>query len=117
MLNVTAIINLRRLNVRSLLIALRTHPTMEFRFLSLTTWAICVAQVSAQALVAALSGHQELSKFNSYVRSFPKLLDTLNKINNYTVLAPSNNAITRWLDTISPIPNKADIEAILNYQI
>jgi uncharacterized surface protein with fasciclin (FAS1) repeats len=90
---------------------------MGLRFLSLIIWATCAAQISAQALAAALSGHEELSKFNSYVQSFPTLLETLNKIDNYTVLAPSNTAITRWLNTMSSTATQADIEAIFSYHI
>jgi uncharacterized surface protein with fasciclin (FAS1) repeats len=90
---------------------------MGLELLNLAIWALFGTQISAQALVAALSSHQELSKFNAYVQSFPRLLDTLNQINNYTVFAPSDTAITTWLNTISLTSRQDDIEAILSYHI
>lgn len=75
----------------------------------------CITTIYAQPLISTLESHPDLSKFNAYIQSFPSLQTTLTNLNNYTLLAPSDTAITTWLNKTHPTQD--DIEATLNYHI
>lgn len=73
--------------------------------------------MSAQSLVSTLQAQPDLVLLNNYVQSLPNLLSTLTNATNYTFLAPSDTAMTRWLNESSPPPSQDQIEATLNYHI
>lgn len=90
---------------------------MKDTVFQLATWLTCVTVISAQSLVSTLEARPELVLFNRYIQSIPTLLNTLTNITNYTLLAPSDTAITRWLNNTSPSPTQDEIEVTLSYHI
>lgn len=107
-------------NTAFLFIRTRCHDTpfaMKSTVFKLATWSSCVTTICAQTLVSSLETRPELVLFNDYIQSIPTLLNTLTNITNYTLLAPSDTAMTRWLNETSPSPTQDEIEATLNYHI
>jgi hypothetical protein len=90
---------------------------MKSTVFQLATWLTCIRTLSAQTLASSLAAQPDLVLFNDYVQSLPNLLNTLTNITNYTLLAPSDTAMTRWLNDSSPPPSQDQIEATLHYHI
>ena len=92
---------------------------MQFKFLPL---AAVAATVSAQMnLTDVFLANPELSELTSYVRLFPAALQQLVSQSNITILAPSNDAFNKFLNSSSGSLVKANdtaaIEAFLNYNV
>ncbi len=86
---------------------------MQFQLLSV---AALVAGASAQMmnLTALLSSTPELSNLTTYVSLFPDLLTTLGSATDITILAPSNDAFAKFLNTSMIDPQDTDlIQAVL----
>ena len=92
---------------------------MQFKLLPLAALA---ASVSAQMnLTDTFLANPELSELTSYVRLFPAALQQLVSQSNITILAPSNAAFNKFLNSSSGSlvknNNTAAIEAFLNYNV
>lgn len=68
--------------------------------------------ISAQSVSDVLLRYPELSKLSSYVPAFPEWSASLEAANNFTLLAPSNDAISTWLAASSP-PNSTIVATLL----
>lgn len=90
---------------------------MKSTVFELIAWLTCARLISAQTLISALEARPELVLFNDYIQSVPGLLNTLTNATNYTLLAPSDTAMTRWLNDSSPPPSQDKIEATLYYHL
>lgn len=90
---------------------------MKSAVFKLGTWLTCVTTISAQTLVSSLKARPELVLFNGYIQSFPALLAMLSNATNYTLLAPSDIAMTRWLNGSSTSPTQDEIQTTLNYHV
>jgi len=53
-----------------------------------------LAQVN---ITQALSGQPDLSTLTTFIGQFPQLLTTLGNANNITLLAPSNDALSKFI--------------------
>lgn len=89
----------------------------KMRLLLLPVALISLVVPASAGLISKLAERPELSQFNAYLSQFPRLANTINTVDNITVLAPSDAAITKWLQGIVPRPSPSDIENILNYHI
>lgn len=92
---------------------------MHSKLLKLAALASCVAAQEALNLTAALSATPDLSNLTSYVSLFPELLSTLGSAQNITILAPSNEAFAKFLDSDagSLINDTGVIQAVLQYHV
>jgi hypothetical protein len=90
---------------------------MKSTVVRLATWFTCTTAVCAQSLISTLQAQPDLVLLNDYIQSLPNLLNALTNVTNYTFLAPSDTAMTRWLNESSPSPTQDAIEATLNYHI
>ena len=85
--------------------------------------AALAATASAQTanLTAALAATPDLSNLTSYVTLFPELLSTLASATNITILAPSNEAFARFLESPGGSAIRANdtdtIQALLQYHV
>ena len=57
------------------------------------------AQASNTSLAAALNSSSDISSVSGLITSSPELLSALSNAQNITLLAPSNNAISRFLNS------------------
>ncbi|MCJ1359902.1 MAG: hypothetical protein MMC33_009905 [Icmadophila ericetorum] len=76
--------------------------------------------VSAQTqnLTALLTSQPTLSNLTSFVSLFPSLLSELASASNITILAPSNEAFSKFLNTTTiSLNDTAAIQAILEYHV
>jgi uncharacterized surface protein with fasciclin (FAS1) repeats len=75
------------------------------------------AKCSAKLLLETIPTFPELSQLQSYIATLPRLSAELAKVDNYTFLAPTNDAFNSWLSTTTPQPTLEDIEATLFYHL
>lgn len=80
-------------------------------------FAVFTAQCSAKALLETIPTFPELSQLQSYIEMLPRLSAELTNVDNYTLLAPTNDAFDAWLGTTTPEPTLDDIEATLFYHL
>lgn len=96
---------------------------MHFKHLSLLALAgYALAQDSStpQSLNATLSGNDQLSNLTSFLALQPQLLDTLSNAQNITILAPSNNAFSAFLNSSAGSQLADDpglVAALLSYHV
>jgi uncharacterized surface protein with fasciclin (FAS1) repeats len=69
---------------------------MLFKLLS---YASVLAAASAQSLTEVVANQTDLSTLNGLLTSQPELTGQLSSLNNVTVLAPSNDAISTFLNS------------------
>lgn len=62
----------------------------------LQTLLICVSICFAQDPISALSVYPGLGNFSQLLTSDPQLVKTLQTSNNFTLLAPTDDAIAKW---------------------
>ncbi|KAH6718692.1 FAS1 domain-containing protein [Leptodontidium sp. MPI-SDFR-AT-0119] len=74
-------------------------------------------QCSAKFLLETIPTFPELTQLQSYVEQLPQLSAELSKVDNYTLLAPTNEAFDSWLGEANPQPTLDDIEATLYYHL
>ncbi|KAL9130543.1 MAG: hypothetical protein Q9217_001311 [Psora testacea] len=93
---------------------------MQYKFLSVAALAAGAA-AQTMNLTASLMATPDLSNLTQYVSLFPQLLSTLASANNITILAPSNEAFAKFLNSPagSAITNNdtATIQALLQYHV
>jgi uncharacterized surface protein with fasciclin (FAS1) repeats len=77
---------------------------------------VIVTVVHSQHVTEVLSSYSQLSKFTSYIAALPALSALLDTANNFTLLAPTDTAITTWLESTSNVSNST-IEASLMYHL
>jgi len=53
--------------------------------------------IHRDTIPALLSGYSQLSNLSALVNSLPQLVQQFNSADNFTFLAPTNNAISSWL--------------------
>lgn len=70
--------------------------------------------VSAQTIPEVLSGYPQLSKFAGYIDSFPSISQQFAQADNFTLLAPTNDAISTWT---AGNHSDDDIKAALLYHL
>jgi hypothetical protein len=70
--------------------------------------------VSCQRISEILSSQPQLSSLATQLSSFPGLAQQFDTADNFTFLAPSNNAISAWLTSIR---SPDDIRATLEYHL
>ena len=93
---------------------------MQFKLLSLAAMA---AAVSAQTmnLTGALTSNPDLSNLTNFVGLFPQLATALGSAKNVTILAPSNAAFTKFMNSSAgsaiAANDTAAIQALLTYHV
>lgn len=91
---------------------------MQYKLLSLAALA---ASVSAQQLTSLLGNNSDLSSLSSYVTLFPQLVTTLSSATNITILAPSNAAFAKYMNSSAGAAiaanDTAAIQALLTYHV
>lgn len=91
---------------------------MQSKLFSLVALA---AAVSGQSLTSVLANNTELSQLNSVVGSLPQIASTLGSAQNITILAPSNAAFARLLNSSAGAAVAANdtsaIQALLMYHV
>ena len=92
---------------------------MQFKLLSLAAMAAAVsAQQQTMNLTQLLTGTPDLSNLTSLVSLYPSLLAQLGSAQNITILAPSNEAFSKFLNTSKISTNDTGaIQAILQYHV
>ncbi|KAG4440275.1 hypothetical protein IFR05_004236 [Cadophora sp. M221] len=88
-----------------------------FNFSAVSFVGFFAVQCSAKFLLETLPTLPELTTLQSYVRQLPRLSAKLDTVDNYTLLAPTNEAFDSWLGGANPQPTLDDIEAILFYHL
>ncbi|KAI9683325.1 MAG: hypothetical protein M1829_005395 [Trizodia sp. TS-e1964] len=93
-------------------------------FTHLLPVAALAAGAAAQSLIDVLHGSPNLSSLTSYINAFPDIVNALSSASNITVLAPSNDAFTKFLaggnaslpinSTVSP---ESVVQAVLTYHV
>jgi hypothetical protein len=76
-------------------------------------WSLLSLSAS-QNIPQILSSHSQLSSLSSYVASFPRLAQEFKAADNFTFLAPTNDAISTWL---AGNHSRDYIEATLTYHL
>lgn len=77
-----------------------------------------IRQTLPSSIIPTLESYSDLSTLFSYVNSSTKLYNLLNSTENFTFLAPTNDAIAQWISTQGNSTPSADvIEATLSYHI
>ncbi|KAI9814819.1 MAG: hypothetical protein M1827_003085 [Pycnora praestabilis] len=90
---------------------------MQLKYLIIAALA---SAASAQNLTSVLSGNSNLTQLNTYVSLFPQLVSQLSSASNITLLAPSNAAFSKLLNSSAAAGlanNTAEIQAILTYHV
>ncbi|KAH6666254.1 FAS1 domain-containing protein [Halenospora varia] len=77
---------------------------------------VATAGAYSQSISQVLSRYSQLSKLSSYISTLPQLSSLLTAANNFTFLAPTDDAISSWLATAPSISNST-IEATLTYHL
>jgi hypothetical protein len=72
---------------------------LTIRLLSAILWGFGEV-VSCQRISEVLSSQPQLSSLATQLEAFPSLAQQFDNAENFTFLAPSNNAITAWLTAI-----------------
>ncbi|KAH7394817.1 hypothetical protein BKA66DRAFT_455884 [Pyrenochaeta sp. MPI-SDFR-AT-0127] len=62
-------------------------------------WLLLSTSALAQRIPEILSTRPELSSLSNYISSFPSLEEQFSTADNFTFLAPTNDAFTKWLAT------------------
>jgi uncharacterized surface protein with fasciclin (FAS1) repeats len=86
----------------------------------LLTLAALAASASAQTmnLTALLGSTPELSNLTTYLSLFPDLVTALGSTKDLTILAPSNEAFAKFLNTSMIDPSNTElIKAVLQYHV
>jgi hypothetical protein len=65
----------------------------------LTSLAALISAVSAQSLTEALSSNNQTSQLAALVGTLPDVQSSLGSAQNITLLAPSNNALSAFLNS------------------
>ncbi|PVH70121.1 FAS1 domain-containing protein [Cadophora sp. DSE1049] len=60
-------------------------------------WFLLSTSVLAQRISEVLATRPELSILSNYISSFPRLEEPFTRANNFTFLAPTNDAFKKWL--------------------
>lgn len=93
---------------------------MQFKYLSLAALA-ATASAQSMNLTAALMSNPKLSNLTSYVSLLPQLLSQLSSVSNVTILAPSNEAFSKFMNSSMGASIKANnsalIQAVLTYHV
>lgn len=76
--------------------------------------SILPSLASSQTIPQILSLHSQLSSLSSYVNSFPSFAQQLKTADNFTFLAPTNDAFSTWL---AGNRSRDYIEATLTYHL
>ena len=91
---------------------------MQYKLLS---FAALAASASAQSLQSVLGNTTNLSNLTTYVGLFPQILSTLQSAQNITILAPSNAAFAKFMNSSAGAAlsgnNSAAIQALLMYHV
>ena len=93
---------------------------MQFKLLSLAAMA---AAVSAQTmnLTGALTSNPDLSNLTTFVNLYPQLATALGAAKNVTILAPSNAAFAKFMNSSAgsaiAANDTAAIQALLMYHV
>lgn len=92
---------------------------MQFKYLSLSA---LLSIASAQNLTSVLSSNSELSNLTTYVSQIPSILAQLSSATNITILAPSNQAFEKLLNSSAGSAllagnQTAAIQALLTYHV
>lgn len=97
---------------------------MYSKILALAALAACASaqmDVGNSSLTSVLSSAADLSNLTSFVSQFPQLLTTLSSANNITILAPSNEAFGKFLQSPAASAVAANdsnaIQALLSYHV
>jgi len=75
------------------------------------------SDVLGQAILSVLQTYPQLSEFNSYVNASTNITNLLSSANNFTLLAPSNNAFEDWFSSQTSTPSQDVVEATLLYHL
>ncbi|KAK8169747.1 fasciclin domain-containing protein [Phyllosticta citrichinensis] len=90
---------------------------MHFKNILLAAFA-SVASVHAQTIIDVLNNTPELSTLKSLINQFPDLVDTLSRATDITVVAPSNEAFTNFLnENPGADQNKDLVKNLLTYHV
>lgn len=84
------------------------------------TFAVALAQDAPPELAAALNSTEELSQLNTLLGGFPDLLSMLANATDITILAPSNDAFSTFLQSPENQAAAADngtLMALLSYHV
>lgn len=93
---------------------------MQFKYLSLAALA-ATASAQNMNLTSVLTGDPDLSNLTSYVSLYPQLLMQLSNATNITILAPSNEAFSKFMNSPMGAAIKANdtalIQSVLMYHV
>lgn len=92
---------------------------MQLKYLSLAT-LLASGVVQAQTLNDTISGNNLLSNLTSFISQFPGLLTVLSVASNITVLAPSNDAFSKFLNSSAGLQLAGEpdiVQALLEYHV
>lgn len=93
---------------------------MQFKHLSLAALA-ATASAQTMNLTSALMGNPDLSNLTTYVSAYPQLLSMLSMASNVTILAPSNMAFNKLMNSSMGAMVKANntnlIQSLLMYHV
>ena len=93
---------------------------MQFKHLSLAALA-ATASAQSMNLTAALMSNPDLSNLTAYLSSYQPLLSTLSNTTNVTILAPSNMAFSKLMNSSMGATIKANdtntIQSLLMYHV
>lgn len=79
---------------------------------------LLASSVLGQGLISALKRQDSLGLLYTYVTQNANLTNLLNTANNFTFLAPSDDAIKQWLaGKGSAVPSAEEIEATITYHL
>lgn len=73
-----------------------------------------ISFVYAQTIPQVLSDYPQLSKFAGYINSFPSISQQFAQADNFTLLAPTNGAMSTWA---AGNHSDDDIKAALSYHL
>jgi hypothetical protein len=86
---------------------------LALKLLVVFLWYFCEF-ISCQKISDILSSQPQLSSLSKQFESFPNLAQEFDTADNFTFLAPNNNAISAWLTAIH---SQDYIEATLEYHL
>jgi uncharacterized surface protein with fasciclin (FAS1) repeats len=82
----------------------------------MSSWKI--RDVLPSSIIPTLQSHSDLSTLYSYINGSTQLYNLLASAENFTFLAPTNDAITQWISAQGNSTPSADvIEATLSYHL
>lgn len=94
---------------------------MLFKLLAITALAGAAVAQEVSDLSTLLTNVTELSNFTSYLQLFPEFTQTLASLNNFTLLAPNNEAFEQLMNSsMGEALNASDtsiIEALFSYHV